>query len=92
MGAEIAVTEAPGRPAERDMDAPAQAAPSGNGNSPGALGTAGPQPQPGEPRRTLHLSLSHNDAQPMETPHHDGRVADMADASAVRPVGDRATR
>ena len=49
VGAEIAVTEAPGRPAKRDIDAPAQAAPLGTGNSPGALGTAGPQPQPGEP-------------------------------------------
>ena len=83
------MTEAPGRPAKGDIEAPAQAAPLGTGNSPSAFGTAGPQPQPGEPRRTLHLSLSHNNAQPMETPHHDGHVADMADASAIRPVGNQ---
>ena len=85
---EIAVTEVPDRPAKRDMVTPAQAAPSGNGNSSGVLGTVGPHPQPGEARRTLHLSLSHNNAQPMETPHDGGHVANMADAPAVRPVGD----
>jgi hypothetical protein len=82
MGADIAVTETPGRPAQRDIEEPAQAAPSGNG-------TAGSQPQPGEPRRTLHLSLSHNNAQTMETPHHDMHVSDMTDASAVQSVGDQ---
>jgi hypothetical protein len=86
---EIAVTEIPGRPAKRDLVAPAQAAPLGIGNSPGVLGTVGPQPQPGEARRTLHLSLSHNNAQPMETPHHGGHIANMADAPAARPVGDQ---
>jgi hypothetical protein len=84
IGAEITVTETSGRPAERE---PAHAALSGTGNTPGSPGTAGPQPQPAEPRRTLHLSLSHNNAQPMETPQHDGRAADMADGSAVRSVG-----
>jgi hypothetical protein len=49
---------------------------------------ANPQPQPGEPRRTLHLSLSHNNAQPMETPQHGG-LTDMADTSAVRLVEDQ---
>ena len=49
---------------------------------------AGPNPS-WEPRRTLHLSLSHNDAQLMETPHHDGPVRRYADASVVRPVGDQ---
>jgi hypothetical protein len=87
--AEIVVTETPGRPAGRDIEAPAQAALSETGITPSALGTAGPQPQPGEPRRTLHLSLSHNNAQPMETPHHDGHVTDMTDASTVRPVADQ---
>ncbi len=86
---EIAVTEIPGRPAKREMAAPAQAAPLGTVNSPGVLGTVGPQPQPGEARRRLHLSLSHNNAQPMETPHHAGHIANMADAPAVRPVGDQ---
>jgi hypothetical protein len=86
---EIVVTETPGRPYGRDIEAPAQAALSETGITPSALGTAAPQPQPGEPRRTLHLSLSHNNAQPMETPHHDGHVTDMTDASAVRPVADQ---
>jgi hypothetical protein len=87
VGAEIAVTEVLSRPAQRDMDAPAQATSPDNGNSSGLFGAAGPQPQPGEPRRTLHLSLSHNNVQPMETPHRDGRVADTADTSAIPPVG-----
>jgi hypothetical protein len=86
---EIAVTEVPGRPAKRDMVASAQAAPLDTGNSPGVLGTVGPQPQSGEARRTLHLSLAHNNAQPMETPHHGGHIANMADAPAVRSVGDQ---
>jgi hypothetical protein len=85
IGAEIELTETPDSPAKRDIEVPAQAAFLGTGNTPGALGTADPQPQPGEPRRTLHLSLSHNN----ETPHHDGHVASMTDASAVRPVGDQ---
>ena len=89
VGAEIAVTEILGRPAERDMDAPTEATLSGNGNSSGLFATAGPQPQPGEARRTLHLSLSHNNVQAMEIPPPDRRVADMADPSGVRPVGDR---
>jgi|SRR5271165_3662930 len=88
-GAEIAVGEAPGHPAERHAEAPAHAAPLGNGNSPDAPGADGPQPQPGEPRRTLHLSLSQNSAQRAETPHQDGRGGDMADASAVRPVANQ---
>jgi hypothetical protein len=88
VGAEIAVMEIPGRPANRDIEAPAQAASSGAGNSPGAVEAAGQQPQPGESRRTLHLSLTHDNAQPMETPHPDG-LADMTAASAVRPVGDQ---
>ena len=88
VGANIAVTDIPGRPAEQDIEAPAQAAPLGTGDSPASPGAGGPQPQPGEPRRMLHLSLSHNNAQPMETPHHEGLVA-MADTSAVRPVGDQ---
>ena len=83
VGAEIAVTEKAGYPARQ-----AQASPLGTESSPSALGSAGPQPQPGEGRRTLHLSLSHSDAQPTETPH-DGGLADMANASAVRPVGDQ---
>ena len=85
IGADIAVTETPGRPPRGDIEAPAQAPPSGTGNSPSGLGIADPQPQPAEPRRTLHLSLSHNNAQPTETPQHEG-LAEMADASAVRPV------
>jgi len=86
---EIAVTEIPGRPAKWDMVAPAQAVPLGTEDSPGVLGSVGPQPQPGEARRTLHLSLSHNNAQPMETPHHGGHIANMADIPAVRPMGDQ---
>ena len=82
IGAEIAVTETPGRPGQRDIERPAQAAPSGNR-------TAGSQPQPVEPRRTLHLSLSHNNAHLMDTPHPDGHVADIPDASVVRPVADQ---
>jgi hypothetical protein len=85
IGADIAVTETPGRPANGDIEAPVQSPSSGTGNSPSGLGIADPQPQPGEPRRTLHLSLSHNNAQPTETPQHEG-PAEMADASAVRPV------
>jgi hypothetical protein len=88
VGAEIAVTETPVRPANGNIEAPAQAPPLGTGDSPGALGTAGPQPQAGEVRRRLHLSLSPNDAQPMETPHHDG-LADTPATSAARPVDDR---
>jgi hypothetical protein len=88
IGAEIAVTETPVRPANGNVEALAQAPSPGTGDSPGVLGTAGPQPQPGEVRRRLHLSLSHNDAQPMETPHHDG-LADTAAASAARPADDR---
>ena len=87
-GAEIAVTEKAGYPARREIEAPAQASPLGTGSSPSTLGSTGPQPKPGEARRTLHLSLSHSDAQPTETPH-DGGLADMANASAVRPVGDQ---
>jgi hypothetical protein len=87
IGAEIALEETPVRPAKRDIETPAQALSLGTENSPGALGTAAPQPQPGEARRTLHLS--HNNAQPMESPHRDRHVADMADASAVRPAGDQ---
>jgi hypothetical protein len=82
IGADIAVTETAARPAQRDIEEPAQAAPSGNG-------TAGSQPQPVEPRRTLHLALSHNNAQLMDTPHPDGHVIDTPDASVVRPVGDQ---
>jgi hypothetical protein len=82
IGAGIVVTETPGRPAQLNIEEPAQAGPSGNG-------TAGSEPQPVEPRRTLHLSLSHNDAQPMETSHHDEHVANMTDASAVRSVADQ---
>ncbi len=82
IGAEITVTETPDGPAQRDIEEPAQAALSGNG-------TAGSQPQPVEPRRTLHLSLSHNNAQPMETSHHNGHEADIPDASVVRPVDDQ---
>ena len=88
IGAEIAMTEAPDRPAKQDIEAPAQAPHLGMGNSPSALGMADPQPQPGEARRTLHLSLSHDNAQPVETPHHGAHVADMA-ASAVQPVRDQ---
>src|ERR1700751_1609021 len=58
IGADIAVTETTGRPAQRDIEEPAHAAASGNG-------IAGSQPQPVGPRRTLHLSLSHNNAQLM---------------------------
>ncbi len=86
IGAEIRVTETSAQPAEPEL---AHAALPETENNPGALGIAGPQLQPEEPRRTLHLSLSHNNAQPMETPQHDGRVADMAEASAVRPAGDQ---
>jgi hypothetical protein len=89
IGAEIAVTEIQGGPAKRDIALPAQADLLGTGNTPGPLGTPDPQPQPGESRHTLHLSLSHNNAQPMEKPRDDGQVADMADASAVRPAGDQ---
>ena len=89
VGVEMAVREAPARPANRDIEVPAEAALLETGNTPGALRAAGPQPQPEGPRRTLHLSLSHNDAQPVETPHNDGHVADMPGASAVRPVGDQ---
>ena len=64
IGAEIAVTETPDRRANRDIELPADDA---LGNTPRAPGAAGPQPQPGGPRRTLHLSLSHNNAQQMET-------------------------
>ena len=85
IGAEIAMVEASGPPAKGDINSPAQAPPLGPGNSLSALGMTDPQPQPGEPRRTLHLSLSHNNAQPMETPHHGGHAADMA----VRPVGEQ---
>ena len=88
IGAEIAMTEAPDRPAKQDIEAPAQAPHLGTGNSPSAFDTADPQPQPGEARRTLHLALSHNTAQPVETPHHGAHVADMA-ASAVQPVRDQ---
>jgi hypothetical protein len=88
VGANIAATDIPGRPAEQDIEAPAQAVPLGTGDSPASPRAGGPQPQPGEPRRTLHLGLSHNNAQPMETPHHEGPVA-IADASAVRSVGDQ---
>ncbi len=87
VGVEMAVREAPARPAKRDIEVPAEAALLEN--TPGALRAADPQPQPDEPRRTLHLSLSHNNAQPLETPHHDGHVADMPGASAVRPMGDQ---
>jgi hypothetical protein len=86
IGAEIAVTETSDRPAKADIEAPAQAPPLGAGDSSSALGMAGPQPQPGESRRTLHLSLSHNNAQPMETSQDDGRGGDAADVSAARPV------
>jgi hypothetical protein len=93
--AQIAVTEAASRPARRDIDgieAPAQAPPLGTGNSPGTLGMpSGPQPESGEPRRTLHLSLSHDNAQSTETPHHGRHVADMP-ASAIRPAGDQQQR
>ena len=82
IGADIDVTETTGRPAQRDIEEPAQAAPSGNG-------TAGSRPQPVEPRRRLHLALSHNNAQLMDTPHPDGHVIDTPDASVVRPVGDQ---
>lgn len=93
IGAEIAVTETPDRSANRDIEVPApHAALSGTGNTPGALGIAGPQPQPGEPRPTLHLSLSHNNAQPMEAARHEGHVASITDASAVRPAGDQQQR
>ena len=88
IGAEMAVTEAPGRPAKGETEAPAQAPALGTGNSPSPFGTADPQRQPGEPRRTLHLALSHNNAQPMETTHHGGQVADM-DAAAIRSVGNQ---
>ena len=79
----------PGFPAKPDLETPAQAAFSGNGNSSGVFDAAGPQPQPGEPRRTLHLSLSHDNAQSVETAHRDGRAANIADASAGRPAGDQ---
>jgi hypothetical protein len=82
IGADIAVTETPGRPAQGDIEEPARAAPSGDG-------TTDSEPQPVEPRRTLHLSLSHNNAHQMDTPHPDGHVADIPDASVVRPVGDQ---
>jgi hypothetical protein len=88
IGAEIAMTEAPDRPAKQDIEAPAQAPHLGTGNSPSGFGMADPQPQPGEARRTLHLALSHNNAQPVETPHHGAHVADMA-ASATQPVRDQ---
>jgi hypothetical protein len=88
IGAEIALTEAPDRPANQDIEVPAQAAHLGTGNSPSVLGMADPQPQPVEARRTLHLALSHNNAQPVETPHHGAHVADMA-PSAVQPVRDQ---
>ncbi len=89
IGAEVAMTEILSRPADRDLELPAHAALSETGNMPDALGTAAPQPQLVEARRTLHLSLSQNNPQPMETPHHDGHVADMSDASAVTTVGDQ---
>src|SRR5271168_1475047 len=76
IGAEITVTETSGRPAEPE---PAHAALLETENNPEALGIAGPQLQPAEPRRKLHLSLSHNNAQSTETPEHDGRVADMSE-------------
>jgi len=82
------MTEAPDRPAKQDIEAPAQAPHLGTGNSPSAFGMADPQPQPGEARRTLHLALSHNTVQPVETPHHGAHVTDMA-ASAVQPVRDQ---
>ena len=88
IGAEIAMTEAPDRPAKQDIEAPAQAPHLGTENSPSAFGMADPQPRPGEARRTLHLALSHNNAQPVETPHQGAHVADMA-ASAVQPVRDQ---
>jgi len=74
-------------PANRHIEAPAHAAPSANGSLPGIPDAGGSQTQPGEPRRTLHLPLAHDDsAQRVETPHRDGRSADMANASAVLPV------
>jgi hypothetical protein len=85
-GTEIAVTRTSSQPANRHGEEPVHAAPSGNGNPPGISGTAGMQPQPEESRRTLHLSLPHNSAQRTETPHHDGRNANLTNSAAVPPA------
>lgn len=81
-------SELPGRQAW-DLEVPAQAVLSETGNTSGTLGTTEPQPQPTEPRRTLHLSLSHSNAEPLKTLQRDGHVADLAVASAVRPAEDQ---
>ena len=64
-GGVIVVQEAEGNGAAEGRTDRAAA----NGTSPGALGSAGELSQNGEPRRTLHLSLSQEDPRPALQPN-----------------------
>jgi len=70
----------------RDAEVPVHGAPVRNGISPEALDAPARPPRPTEARRTLHLSMSHNNAQLAEPPNHDGRSAEVAEVTASRPV------
>jgi hypothetical protein len=83
---EITVAAASSHPANRYIEEPVLVPLSANGNSPQIAGATGAQPQPEEPRRTLHLSLPHNSGQRIETLHHDGRSVDVTSSAAVLPV------
>jgi hypothetical protein len=54
--------------------------------------SVGVELQLGEPRRTLHLSLSHNSDTRPETSHRDRRDADMAGGSAAQQAGGQPAR
>src|SRR5262249_35485848 len=54
--------------------------------------SVGVELQLGEPRRTLHLSLSHNSDTRPETSHRDRRDANMAGGSAAQQAGGQQAR
>ena len=88
-GAETGGVESPGPAMDRhDKEVP-PAAHLENRDSQVSLGADDEQSHSGEPRRTLHLSLSNKTPQGTENSRGERRGADIAEASAARPVGNQ---
>jgi hypothetical protein len=81
-GTEIVVHQA-----EQNVADAGHAEPSANGTSPSTPGPAGASSQNGEPRRTLRLSLSHDDAHRPNSQPHDAVGSGAITRSEMQPAG-----
>jgi len=88
-GAETGVVKTPGGPVDRHEKEVPAVPHLENRDSQVSLGVEDEQSHSGEPRRTLHLSLSNKTPQGMENSRGERRRADIAEASAAQPVGNQ---